>query len=162
MALTVSHRCQSISPSPTLAIDARAKEMRASGVDVIGFGAGEPDFPTPQFIIDAANEAMALGKTRYTPASGTYEPNRPITRQEAALILSRAAALCGIFPDQTAALHAADAAQVADWAYDAAAFCVKRGYLTKTNNRIAPTTAITRGDTANAVYALMRDAGLLP
>lgn len=47
MALTISHRCQNIAPSPTLAIDARAKEMKAAGVDVIGFGAGEPDFPTP-------------------------------------------------------------------------------------------------------------------
>ena len=78
MALTVSHRCQSISPSPTLAIDARAKEMKARGVDVIGFGAGEPDFPTPQYIIDAAKEALDLGKTRYTPASGTYELRKAI------------------------------------------------------------------------------------
>ncbi len=78
MALTVSHRCQSISPSPTLAIDARAKEMKAAGVDVIGFGAGEPDFPTPQYIIDAAKEALDLGKTRYTPASGTFELRKAI------------------------------------------------------------------------------------
>ena len=78
MALTVSHRCQSISPSPTLAIDARAKEMKARGVDVIGFGAGEPDFPTPQYIIDAAKEALDLGKTRYTPASGTFELRKAI------------------------------------------------------------------------------------
>ena len=54
MALTISHRCQNIAPSPTLAIDARAKEMKAAGVDVIGFGAGEPDFPTPAYICDAA------------------------------------------------------------------------------------------------------------
>ncbi len=78
MALTVSHRCQSISPSPTLAIDARAKEMKAAGVDVIGFGAGEPDFPTPQYIIDAAKEALDLGKTRYTPAAGTFELRKAI------------------------------------------------------------------------------------
>ena len=51
MALTISHRCQNIAPSPTLAIDARAKEMKAAGVDVIGFGAGEPDFPTPAYIL---------------------------------------------------------------------------------------------------------------
>ena len=44
MALTISHRCQNIAPSPTLAIDARAKEMKAAGVDVIGFGAGVPGF----------------------------------------------------------------------------------------------------------------------
>ncbi len=70
-SLTISHRCQNIAPSPTLAITARAKEMKASGVDVIGFGAGEPDFPTPAFICDAAKEAIDLGMTRYTPASGT-------------------------------------------------------------------------------------------
>ena len=61
MALTISHRCQNIAPSPTLAIDARAKEMKAAGVDVIGFGAGEPDFPTPAYICDAAKEALDKG-----------------------------------------------------------------------------------------------------
>ncbi len=78
MALTVSHRCQSIAPSPTLAIDARAKEMKKAGVDVIGFGAGEPDFPTPQHIIDAAKEALDMGLTRYTPAGGTFELRKAI------------------------------------------------------------------------------------
>ena len=62
MALTISHRCQNIAPSPTLAIDARAKEMKAAGVDVIGFGAGEPDFPTPAYICDAAKEALDKGE----------------------------------------------------------------------------------------------------
>ena len=71
MALTVSHRAQNITPSLTLSIDARAKEMRAAGLDVVGFGAGEPDFPTPQFICDAAKEALDKGMTRYTPAAGT-------------------------------------------------------------------------------------------
>ncbi len=71
MALTVSHRAQNIAPSLTLSIDARAKEMRAAGLDVVGFGAGEPDFPTPQFICDAAKEALDKGMTRYTPAAGT-------------------------------------------------------------------------------------------
>lgn len=78
MMLSVSHRCQSISPSPTLAIDARAKEMKAAGVDVVSFGAGEPDFPTPAHIIDAAKEALDLGLTRYTPASGTFELRKAI------------------------------------------------------------------------------------
>ena len=78
MALTVSHRCQSIAPSPTLAIDARAKEMKAAGVDMIGFGAGEPDFPTPAHIIEAAKEALDKGMTRYTPASGTFELRKAI------------------------------------------------------------------------------------
>lgn len=78
MALTVSHRCQNIAPSPTLQIDARAKEMRAAGLDVISFGAGEPDFPTPQHICDAAKEALDLGLTRYTPAAGTKELRKAI------------------------------------------------------------------------------------
>lgn len=78
MTLSVSHRCQAISPSPTLAIDARAKEMKAAGVDVISFGAGEPDFPTPEFICDAAREALEKGLTRYTPAAGTKELRKAI------------------------------------------------------------------------------------
>lgn len=78
MMLSVSHRCQAISPSPTLAIDARAKEMKASGVDVISFGAGEPDFPTPEYICDAAREAIEKGLTRYTPAAGTKELRKAI------------------------------------------------------------------------------------
>ena len=78
MALTISHRCQNIAPSVTLQIDARAKEMRATGLDVIGFGAGEPDFPTPQHICDAAKEALDLGMTRDTPAAGTKELRKAI------------------------------------------------------------------------------------
>ena len=78
MALTVSHRCQNIAPSMTLSIDARAKEMKAAGLNVIGFGAGEPDFPTPQHICDAAKEAIDLGMTRYTPAAGTKELRKAI------------------------------------------------------------------------------------
>ncbi len=78
MALTISHRVQNISPSPTLAIDARAKEMKAAGLDVVGFGAGEPDFPTPAYICDAAKEALDMGLTRYTPAAGTKELRKAI------------------------------------------------------------------------------------
>ena len=81
MALTVSHRCQNIAPSVTLQIDARAKEMRAAGLDVIGFGVGEPDFPTPQHICDAAKEALDLGMTRYTPASGTFALRKAICKK---------------------------------------------------------------------------------
>ena len=81
MALTVSHRCQNIAPSVTLQIDARAKEMRAAGLDVIGFGVGEPDFPTPEHICDAAKEALALGLTRYTPAAGTKELRKAICKK---------------------------------------------------------------------------------
>nr|WP_122012780.1 pyridoxal phosphate-dependent aminotransferase [Maliibacterium massiliense] len=69
--MQLSQLAQSISASMTLAIDAKAKRMRAEGVDVVGFGAGEPDFPTPQHIIEAAKRAMDEGQTRYTPAAGT-------------------------------------------------------------------------------------------
>ncbi|MBP3650293.1 MAG: pyridoxal phosphate-dependent aminotransferase [Clostridia bacterium] len=79
--MTVSHRCQNIAPSVTLQIDARAKEMRAAGLDVIGFGVGEPDFPTPQHICDAAKEALDLGMTRYTPAAGTKELRKAICKK---------------------------------------------------------------------------------
>jgi len=67
----LSEKIQSISPSPTLAIDSKFKEMKANGVDVVGFGAGEPDFNTPAHICEAAIKAIADGKTRYTPAAGT-------------------------------------------------------------------------------------------
>ena len=67
----ISKKAMSITPSPTLAIDTKFKEMKANGVDVVGFGAGEPDFNTPQHICDAAIKAIAEGKTRYTPAAGT-------------------------------------------------------------------------------------------
>lgn len=77
-ALTVSHRCQNIAPSVTLQIDARAKAMKADGLDVVVFGAGEPDFPTPAYICEAAEEAIARGLTRYTPAAGTVELRQAI------------------------------------------------------------------------------------
>ena len=81
MSLSISHRCMNIAPSLTLAIDSRAKEMAASGLDVIGFGAGEPDFPTPKHICDAAKEALDMGMTRYTPVPGTMELRMAITRK---------------------------------------------------------------------------------
>ena len=81
MALSISHRCLNIAPSLTLQIDTRAKEMAAAGLDVIGFGAGEPDFPTPPHICAAAKEALDLGLTRYTPVSGTMELRMAITRK---------------------------------------------------------------------------------
>ena len=81
MALSISHRCLNIAPSLTLQIDTRAKEMAASGMNVIGFGAGEPDFPTPQHICDAAKDALDRGMTRYTPVPGTMELRMAITRK---------------------------------------------------------------------------------
>jgi len=67
----ISDRAKQISPSPTLAITAKAKQMKAEGIDVISFGAGEPDFDTPQFIKDAAIKSMQEGFTKYTPVQGT-------------------------------------------------------------------------------------------
>ena len=61
MALTISEKCRNIHPSVTLAIDARAKQLRAMGLDVIGFGAGEPDFDTPRYIKSAARDALDAG-----------------------------------------------------------------------------------------------------
>ncbi|MDR2862666.1 MAG: pyridoxal phosphate-dependent aminotransferase [Puniceicoccales bacterium] len=61
---------RNIAPSPTLAVDAKAKALKADGKDVCGFGAGEPDFDTPAFIKDACAKALAAGQTKYTPTPG--------------------------------------------------------------------------------------------
>ncbi|MBO5370864.1 MAG: pyridoxal phosphate-dependent aminotransferase [Clostridia bacterium] len=66
-----SKKFEAIAPSPTLAIDAKFKQMKADGLNVVGFGAGEPDFDTPDHIKQAAIDAIMSGKTKYTPASGT-------------------------------------------------------------------------------------------
>ncbi len=76
--MSLSKRALGVSPSLTLAISAKAKKMKADGLDVISFGAGEPDFDTPKYIIDAAKEALDKGMTRYTPASGTLELRKAI------------------------------------------------------------------------------------
>jgi aspartate aminotransferase len=69
----LANRATTLTPSLTLAIDAKAKKLKAEGVDVCGFGAGEPDFDTPQHIKDAAAKALADGFTKYTPSSGIPE-----------------------------------------------------------------------------------------
>ena len=73
METQVTKRAASWAPAPTRAIPAKAKELRAAGEDVIGLGAGEPDFDTPEHIKAAAAKALADGFTKYTPASGTPE-----------------------------------------------------------------------------------------
>jgi len=78
MNYKISHRAAVLSPSLTLAIDAKAKQMKAEGLDVVGFGAGEPDFDTPQHIKDAAAKALAEGFTKYTPAAGIPELRQAI------------------------------------------------------------------------------------
>lgn len=71
--MELSNRIKNISPSLTLKITALSNELKSQGKNVIGFGAGEPDFGTPEFIKDAAKEALDKGLTKYTPASGTKE-----------------------------------------------------------------------------------------
>ncbi|MDD5058242.1 MAG: pyridoxal phosphate-dependent aminotransferase [Sideroxydans sp.] len=69
--MSLSTRVQAIKPSPTLAVTARAAKLKAEGKDIIGLGAGEPDFDTPQHIKDAAIGAINKGFTKYTPVGGT-------------------------------------------------------------------------------------------
>ena len=69
--MELSRKALQVSASPTLAIDAKFKAMKAEGIDVIGFGCGEPDFDTPDNIKAAAIKAIEEGQTKYTPASGT-------------------------------------------------------------------------------------------
>ena len=67
----ISARVGAIAESATLAVDAKAKALKAAGEDVIGFGAGEPDFPTPEHIVEAAVEACRDPQNhKYTPAAG--------------------------------------------------------------------------------------------
>jgi aspartate aminotransferase len=73
MNYKISRRAAALSPSLTLAIDSKAKAMKAAGEDVVGFGAGEPDFDTPDHIKMAAVKALADGFTKYTPSSGIPE-----------------------------------------------------------------------------------------
>lgn len=76
--MQLSSRARGISPSPTLAVDARAKELAAAGERIINFGVGEPDFDTPEHIKAAAAEAMARGLTKYTPVTGTLQLRKAI------------------------------------------------------------------------------------
>ncbi len=76
-----SDRVLRVQPSQTLVITAKAAEMRRQGVDVIGFGAGEPDFDTPDFVKEAAIKALKEGKTKYTPAAGIPELREGIAKR---------------------------------------------------------------------------------
>lgn len=78
MQYKISSKAASLTPSLTLSIDAKAKALKAQGEDVVGFGAGEPDFDTPQHIKDAAAKALAEGFTKYTPSSGIPELRQAI------------------------------------------------------------------------------------
>lgn len=79
--MELSNKAGNISPSITLSITAKANELKAQGVDVISFGAGEPDFNTPENIINAAIKAMHEGKTKYTPAGGILDLKKVICKK---------------------------------------------------------------------------------
>jgi aspartate aminotransferase len=80
-ASMLSARARQLAPSITLAVTAKAKALKAAGVDVIGFGAGEPDFDTPTFIKDAAKTALDEGITKYTPAPATLDLRKAIAQK---------------------------------------------------------------------------------
>ncbi len=81
MEVKIAGRMSQIKPSPTLAITAKAKALKAQGVDVVGFGAGEPDFDTPEHIKEAAVKALKEGFTKYTPVPGTDELRQAVADQ---------------------------------------------------------------------------------
>jgi aspartate aminotransferase len=82
--MEISARAAQLTPSLTLSIDSKAKAMKAEGLDVCGFGAGEPDFDTPEHIKVAAIEALNAGFTKYTPSSGIPELRQAISEKLAA------------------------------------------------------------------------------
>ena len=79
--MILSEKMSNISSSPTLAIDAKFKKMKADGIDVVGFGTGEPDFDTPDHIKMAAINAITAGFTKYTPASGTMDLRKAVAQK---------------------------------------------------------------------------------
>ena len=81
--MKLSNRVQTLKPSSTLAITGKAKALKDAGHDVIGLGAGEPDFNTPDYIIGAAEKAMKTGLTRYTPSGGILELRKAIASKMA-------------------------------------------------------------------------------
>lgn len=81
MSLELSKKAQAVKPSSTLAITAKAKELKSQGIDVVGFGAGEPDFDTPDNINEAAIKAIHDGFTKYTDASGILELKQAVCRK---------------------------------------------------------------------------------
>src|SRR5690625_2878089 len=79
--MELADRVQTMTPSTTLAITFKAKELKEAGHDVIGLGAGEPDFNTPEAILHAAKEAMDSGKTKYTASGGLPELKQKIIQK---------------------------------------------------------------------------------
>lgn len=81
MKKILSQRADQLKPSATLAIAAKERELKSQGVDVIGFGAGEPDFPTPERIREAAKRSLDRGETFYTPVGGTVELKKAVAHR---------------------------------------------------------------------------------
>jgi aspartate aminotransferase len=81
MKVELANRVKALTPSTTLAITAKAKELKEQGEDVIGLGAGEPDFNTPQHILDAALQSMNEGQTKYTPSAGLPALKKAISKK---------------------------------------------------------------------------------
>ena len=81
LAIPLSKKVLSVAPSVTLEIAAKAKEMASRGMDVISLSAGEPDFDTPEFIKEAAIQALKKGQTKYTPATGTLDLRKAIVKK---------------------------------------------------------------------------------
>lgn len=81
VVINYSQKAKGICPSATLAIDAKAKKMKEEGINVIGFGAGEPDFDTPEHIKEAGIKAIREGFTKYTPASGILQLKEAVCRK---------------------------------------------------------------------------------
>src|SRR5436190_19896417 len=79
--MEISGRAAQLTPSLTLSIDSKAKAMKAEGIDVCGFGAGEPDFDTPDHIKQAAIAALESGFTKYTPSAGLPELRQAIAEK---------------------------------------------------------------------------------
>ena len=79
--VTLSERVQQIKPSPTLAVDAKAKALKASGADILNFSVGEPDFDTPPHVCEAGKAAIDQGFTRYTPVPGIFELRQAIAKR---------------------------------------------------------------------------------
>ncbi len=79
--MELANRVKKLKPSPTLVITAKANELRKQGVNIIGFGAGEPDFDTPDFVKEAAIKALNEGKTKYTPSAGIPELREAIAQK---------------------------------------------------------------------------------
>ena len=81
MPLTLSKRILEINPSPTLALNARAAALGREGVKVLNFAVGEPDFPTPQIVVDKAISSLKAGRTKYGPAGGGPEIRKAIANK---------------------------------------------------------------------------------